>query len=47
MRIGEQIFPRVVALIVSTDENGGRNVMTASFLMPVSFNPKYVALAIA
>jgi flavin reductase (DIM6/NTAB) family NADH-FMN oxidoreductase RutF len=47
MRISEQIFPRVVALIVSTDENEKENVMTASFLMPVSFNPKYVALAIA
>jgi flavin reductase (DIM6/NTAB) family NADH-FMN oxidoreductase RutF len=47
MRISEQIFPRVVALIVSTDETGKENVMTASFLMPVSFNPKYVALAIA
>ena len=47
MRISEQIFPRVVALIVSTDENGKENVMTTSFLMPISFNPKYVALAIA
>jgi len=47
MRISEQIFPRVVALIVSIDENGKENVMTASFLMPISFNPKYVAVAIA
>jgi len=47
MRISEQIFPRVVALIVSIDEKGKENVMTASFLMPVSFNPKYVAVAIA
>jgi flavin reductase (DIM6/NTAB) family NADH-FMN oxidoreductase RutF len=47
MRISEQIFPRVVALIVSVDENGKENVMTASFLMPVSFDPKYVAVAIA
>jgi flavin reductase (DIM6/NTAB) family NADH-FMN oxidoreductase RutF len=47
MRISEQIFPRVVALVVSIDENGKENAMTASFLMPVSFNPKYVALAIA
>jgi len=47
MRISEQIFPRVVALIVSTDENGKENVMTASLLMPISLNPKYVALAIA
>jgi flavin reductase (DIM6/NTAB) family NADH-FMN oxidoreductase RutF len=47
MRISEQIFPRVVALIVSVDEKGKENVMTASFLMPVSFEPKYIAIAIA
>ena len=47
MRISEQIFPRVVALIVSIDENGKENVMTASFLMPISFEPKYIAVAIA
>jgi len=47
MRISEQIFPRVVALIVSIDENGKENVMTASFLMPISFEPKYVAIAVA
>ena len=47
MRISEQIFPRVVALIVSIDENGKENVMTASFLMPISFDPKYVAIAVA
>jgi flavin reductase (DIM6/NTAB) family NADH-FMN oxidoreductase RutF len=47
MRISEQIFPRVVALIVSVDEKGKENVMTASFLTPVSFEPKYIAIAIA
>jgi len=47
MRISEQIFPRVVALIVTIDENGKENVMTASFLMPISFEPKYIAVAIA
>ena len=46
MRISEQIFPRVCALICSTDGKKD-NVMTASFLMPVSFEPKYVAVAIA
>lgn len=46
MRISEQIFPRVCALICSS--NGERdNVMTASFLMPVSFEPKYVAVSIS
>jgi flavin reductase (DIM6/NTAB) family NADH-FMN oxidoreductase RutF len=46
MRISEQIFPRVVALISSTD--GKRdNVMTASFLMPISFEPKYLAFSVS
>jgi flavin reductase (DIM6/NTAB) family NADH-FMN oxidoreductase RutF len=47
MRISEQIFPRVVALIVSCSKEGKQNVMTASFLMPISFEPKYLAVAIA
>jgi flavin reductase (DIM6/NTAB) family NADH-FMN oxidoreductase RutF len=46
MRISEQIFPRICALICSTDGKKD-NVMTASFLMPISFEPKYVAFAIA
>jgi len=46
MRISEQIFPRVVALICTTDGKKD-NVMTASFLMPVSFEPKYVAVSIS
>jgi len=45
MRISEQIFPRAVALICST--NKGDNVMTASFVIPVSFKPKYVAFSIS
>ncbi len=47
MRISEQIFPRVVCLIATVDKQGKPNVMTASFLMPVSFEPKYVAFAIS
>ena len=47
MRISAQIFPRCVVLIATVDSNGKPNVMTASFVMPVSFNPKYVAIAIA
>ncbi len=46
MRISKQIFPRVVALICSTDGKKD-NVMAASFLMPVSFEPKYVAISIS
>lgn len=46
MKISEQIFPRIVVLISSTDGEKD-NVMTASFLMPISFNPKYLAFAIS
>ena len=45
--MASKFFPRVVALVFSTDENGKESVMTANFLMPVSFNPKYVDLAIS
>ena len=42
MRISQQIFPRHVAIVVV-----GSNAMTASFLMPVSFDPKYIAFSIS
>jgi flavin reductase (DIM6/NTAB) family NADH-FMN oxidoreductase RutF len=47
MRISEQIFPRVVALICTSNKEGRPNVMTASFLMPISFEPKYLAFSIS
>lgn len=47
MRISQQIFPRVVTLIATISKDGKPNVMTASFLMPISFEPKYVAFSIA
>jgi flavin reductase (DIM6/NTAB) family NADH-FMN oxidoreductase RutF len=47
MRISEQIFPRVVALICTSNKEGKPNVMTASFLMPVSFEPKVLAVSIS
>lgn len=47
MRISEQIFPRVVCLITTANKQSKPNVMTASFLMPVSFEPKYVAFSIS
>ncbi len=47
MRISQQIFPRPVLLVVSVDGRGRENIMPASFVMPVSFSPKYVAIAIA
>lgn len=46
MRISEQIFPRVCALICSTDGKKD-NAMTASFLMPISFEPKYLAISVS
>jgi flavin reductase (DIM6/NTAB) family NADH-FMN oxidoreductase RutF len=45
MRISEEIFPRVCALICSNDGKKD-NVMTASFLMPISFEPKYLAFSL-
>ena len=47
MRISKQIFPRCVVLVTSIDKEGKPNVMTASFVMPISFQPKYVAFSVA
>jgi flavin reductase (DIM6/NTAB) family NADH-FMN oxidoreductase RutF len=47
MRISEQIFPRVIALICTSNKEGKLNVMTASFLMPISFEPKILAVSIS
>jgi flavin reductase (DIM6/NTAB) family NADH-FMN oxidoreductase RutF len=47
MKISQQIFPRAVALVVTINKEGKPNVMTASFLMPISFEPKYLAFSIA
>jgi flavin reductase (DIM6/NTAB) family NADH-FMN oxidoreductase RutF len=47
MRISKQIFPRPIVLITTVDKEGKPNVMTASFIMPVSFEPKYIAVAIS
>ena len=47
MRISEQIFPRVIALICTSDEKEKPNVMTVSFLMPISFEPKILAFSIS
>ena len=47
MRISQQIFPRAVSLICTINKKGRPNVMTASFLMPISFEPKYLAFSIS
>ncbi|MEM0049068.1 MAG: flavin reductase family protein [Candidatus Bathyarchaeia archaeon] len=45
--ISRLIFPRVVALITTCDRSGRANVASFSFLMPVSFEPKYIAFSVA
>lgn len=47
MRISKQIFPRPVVLITSVNKENKPNVMTASFIMPVSFEPKYLTFSIS
>lgn len=47
MRISEQIFPRIVCLLTTTDKKRNDNIMTISFIMPVSFEPKYIAFSIS
>jgi flavin reductase (DIM6/NTAB) family NADH-FMN oxidoreductase RutF len=47
MKISEQIFPRVVALICTSNKEGKPNAMAASFLMPISFEPKILAISIS
>ncbi|MCW1297715.1 MAG: flavin reductase family protein [Candidatus Parvarchaeota archaeon] len=47
MRISQQIFPRPVALITTISKEGKDNVATFSFLMPISFEPKYVAFSVS
>ncbi|MBN2095140.1 MAG: flavin reductase family protein [Candidatus Aenigmarchaeota archaeon] len=47
MRISEQIFPRAVALLGTCGKDGRPNLMSVSFIMPISFDPKYVAFSIA
>lgn len=47
MRISQQIFPRPIILITTVNKENKPNVMTASFVMPVSFEPKYIAFSIS
>lgn len=46
-RISKELWPRPVCLVVVCDKSGRQNIMTVSFVMPISFNPKYVAFSIA
>ncbi len=47
MRISKEIFPRPVALVATVNKDGKANVATFSFIMPISFEPKFVAFAVA
>lgn len=46
-RISEIIFPRVTGLVITCDSRGKPDIAAFSFLMPVSFEPKYVAFAVS
>ncbi|MGC9104394.1 MAG: flavin reductase family protein [Candidatus Methanodesulfokora sp.] len=46
-RISELLYPRLTVLITTCDKRGRPNVAAFSFLMPISFDPKYLAFAVA
>jgi len=46
-RISQILYPRLTVLITTCDGSGKPDVATFSFFMPVSFEPKYVAFAVA
>lgn len=46
-RISRLISPRVTGLVISCDSKGVPDIAAFSFLMPVSFEPKYVAFAVS
>lgn len=45
-KISKILFPRLVVLITTCGMDGKANVSTFSFIMPISFQPKYVAFAV-
>ncbi|MEM2088395.1 MAG: flavin reductase family protein [Thermoproteota archaeon] len=46
-KVSEIIFPRVTGLVITCDSKGEPDIAAFSFLMPISFEPKYVAFAIS
>ncbi|MEM2050192.1 MAG: flavin reductase family protein [Thermoproteota archaeon] len=46
-RISEIIFPRPTGLVITCDTQGKPNIAAFSFIMPVSFEPKYVAFSVS
>lgn len=47
MRISELLFPRLTVLITTINSKNQPNVMTASFIMPISFEPKILGFSIS
>jgi flavin reductase (DIM6/NTAB) family NADH-FMN oxidoreductase RutF len=47
MRISQIIYPRQTVLVTTCDKDGKPNIATFSFIMPVSFDPAYLAFSIA
>jgi len=46
-KISKLIFPRPTALVTTCNKEGKPNVASFSFVMPISFDPKYVCFAVA
>lgn len=46
-RISELLFPRVTGLVITCNSRDEPDIAAFSFLMPISFEPKYVAFAIS
>ncbi|MEM4575850.1 MAG: flavin reductase family protein [Candidatus Nezhaarchaeales archaeon] len=47
LKISEELYPRLTVLITTCSKDGSHNVATFSFIMPVSFEPKYLAFSIS
>lgn len=47
MRISQIIYPRQTVLVTTCDKDIKPNIATFSFIMPVSFDPTYLAFSIA
>ncbi|MCS7139119.1 MAG: flavin reductase family protein [Candidatus Nezhaarchaeota archaeon] len=47
LRISEELYPRLTVLITTCSSDGRFNVATFSFIMPVSFEPKYLAFSVS
>lgn len=46
-RISELLFPRITGLVITCNSKGEPDIAAFSFLMPISFEPKYIAFAVS